>query len=84
MVRVPLPDPLSVLLVASDGEAFAFLPVTREYLADCDAYLVECLDDAIEKLHDDADLEERERKAYEAGEESVPTVPPRVAAWRVE
>lgn len=57
-IRMPLPSPGTLHVLASDGDAYAFVPVAREFLLDgalpAGRVVVEQLDDAISRLHGEA------------------------------
>jgi hypothetical protein len=55
-IRVPLPLPGTVLLVMADGEAWTYMPIPREFLADAEVgigdVLLEQLDDSLAMLRE--------------------------------
>lgn len=52
-VRVRIPDPRYVVIVASDGEVYGMLPVSRELLADAAPRLDEVITDGLERVRRD-------------------------------
>ena len=46
-ISIPVPNPGAVLLVASDGEVYATLPVSRDLLADRFPEVLEMLDEGL-------------------------------------